>query len=682
MILNLKKGISIIIEARLSSTRLPEKVAKKILGMPVIQLQIKRLKKCKEINSIIIASPIKDSWFFKKICKKENVKFFGGDEDNVLNRVYSAAKKYSTKIIVRCTGDCPLIDPSVVDKVVKEYLNSNVKFVSNTLELSYPDGMDVSVFGIKELKYSLEKSKTKISKENITKTLRDHKNISKKNIRYKTNFSKIRLTLDEEEDFILIQNIFKFFFKKKIYDFSLEDILRYRKHNPNIFKINNHIKRNLGSKLSIGQKKWISAKKTILGGNMLLSKKPERILPERWPTYYKKAKGCYIWDLDNKKYLDVGFMGVGTNILGYSNTKIDKAVSDAIKNGNMSTLNCEEEVELSKKLISINPWADMIKFARTGGEANAIAVRIARGATKKNNIAVCGYHGWHDWYLAANISSKKALNNHLISGLNPIGVPKKLKSTIFTFKYGDFESLKKIIKKKNIGIIKMEVARSIVRPLFLKKIRNICNEKKIILIFDECTSGFRETFGGLHLKYNVNPDIAIFGKALGNGYAITAVVGKKEIMKKSINSFISSTFWTERSGPVAALKTLEIMEKTKSWEDIKKKGLYLRKEIYKLVKKYKLKISLTGIAPIIRFKFNYKKPEIYKTFFAQEFLKHKILSSDLIYISVSHNKTILKKYLLVLNHILLKIYECRKKNKSIEHLLEVPIAEVEFGRLN
>ncbi|MEC8436765.1 MAG: aminotransferase class III-fold pyridoxal phosphate-dependent enzyme, partial [SAR324 cluster bacterium] len=222
-------------------------------------------------------------------------------------------------------------------------------------------------------------------------------------------------------------------------------------------------------------------------------------LPERWPVYYKKAKGSYVWDLENNKYLDIGLMGVGTNILGYSNNQIDRAVSKAIFNGNMSSLNCIEEVELSKKLLSINPWAGMVKFARTGGEANAMAVRIARAASKNKNIAVCGYHGWHDWYLAANIESKKALNNHLMKGLNPIGVPSKLKSTIFPFEYNDFEKLKKLVKKNNIGIIKMEVARSFESPSFLRKIRKFCNQKNILLIFDECTSGFRETFGGLHL---------------------------------------------------------------------------------------------------------------------------------------------------------------------------------------
>ena len=191
-------------------------------------------------------------------------------------------------------------------------------------------------------------------------------------------------------------------------------------------------------KINSGQKLWIKAKKIIPGGNMFLSKRPEMFLPNGWPTYYSKAKDCYIWDLDNKKYLDASIMGVGTNLLGYANRLIDNSVKSAIIKGNLSSLNSPEEVMLAEKLIKIHPWFDMVKFARTGGEANAIAIRIARAYSGKDNIAICGYHGWHDWYLSANLTNKKNLDNHLLKGLSTIGVPKKLKNSIYTFEYNNF----------------------------------------------------------------------------------------------------------------------------------------------------------------------------------------------------------------------------------------------------
>ena len=204
----------------------------------------------------------------------------------------------------------------------------------------------------------------------------------------------------------------------------------------------------------------------------------------------------------------------------------------------------------------MHPWSNMVKFTRSGGEANAVAIRIARAASGRDKIAICGYHGWHDWYLAANLSSKDKLNKHLLSGLKPLGVPKSLSGSTLTFSYNNISELEDLIKKnKDIGVIKMEVSRNLEpKHGFLKKVRDLANKNRIILIFDECTSGFRQTFGGLHKLYNVNPDIAIFGKALGNGYAINAVIGKKDIMEFAQSTFISSTFWTERIGPSAALK--------------------------------------------------------------------------------------------------------------------------------
>ena len=181
----------------------------------------------------------------------------------------------------------------------------------------------------------------------------------------------------------------------------------------------------------IAKKIWKRALKVIPTGNMLLSKNPNRFLPNRWPTYYKKAKDCYIWGVDGIKYMDVSTMGFGTNILGYSNSKVDKVVHNSIDKGNMSTLNAPEEVYLAEKLIEIHPWFEMVKFARTGGEANSIAIRIARASSGKDGVAICGYHGWHDWYLSSNIQNKKNLDTHLIKKLQTDGVPKSLKNISF-----------------------------------------------------------------------------------------------------------------------------------------------------------------------------------------------------------------------------------------------------------
>lgn len=432
------------------------------------------------------------------------------------------------------------------------------------------------------------------------------------------------------------------------------------------------------------QKTWNKAKKIIPGGNMLLSKRPEMFLPKKWPAYFSKAKGCEIWDLDGKKYLDMSLMGVGTCTLGYSNSEIDNAVIKSIKKGNMSTLNCEEEFLLSKKILSFNKWADMVRFARTGGEANAIAVRIARAASPENkqNIAICGYHGWHDWYLSANLKNKKNLDQHLLSGLSTKGVPKNLTGTVYPFMFNDIDALTKIIKNNKIGIIKMEVHRNIPPSKdFIEAIKSLKKKYNFILIFDECTSGFRETFGGIHAKYKITPDLCVYGKALGNGYAITAIVGNKNIMNAAQNTFISSTFWTERVGPSAALKTLELMQKFKSWQIIKQKGKEFKKKINSMGLKYGLPIEVFGNDGIPSFAFKSKKNLKYKTFITQEMLKSKILASNVIYISTKHQSKHFDLYFDNLEKIFSKISECENGLK-IEKLLEGPVCHTTFQRLN
>ena len=316
-----------------------------------------------------------------------------------------------------------------------------------------------------------------------------------------------------------------------------------------------------------GQELYKKAKTLIPGGTMLLSKRPEQLLPENWPAYFSKSKGCHVWDLDGREYIDCGLMGVGTNTLGYANEAVDEAVMKVVRDGNMTTLNCPEEVYLAEKLIEMNaPWAGGVRYTRGGGEANSVCVRIARAFTGKDKVAICGYHGWHDWYVSVNLGESDALAGHLLPGIPTNGVPRELRGTAIPFHYNDYEELLDIVNKNpDLGIIKMEVCRNFgPENNFLQKVRKLADDRGIVLIFDECTSGFRETFGGLYKKYGVNPDMAIFSKTMGNGYAICAVVGRKDIMDAAQGSWISSTFWTERIGPTAALAAMAEMERIKS----------------------------------------------------------------------------------------------------------------------
>jgi glutamate-1-semialdehyde 2,1-aminomutase len=435
--------------------------------------------------------------------------------------------------------------------------------------------------------------------------------------------------------------------------------------------------------MGAGQDLYKKAKQLIPGGTMLLSKRPEMFLPDQWPSYFSKSKGCKVWDLDGKELLDMSIMGIGTNTLGYGNDEVDAAVIETVKKGNMSTLNCPEEVYLAEKLVEINPWADMVRFARSGGEANAIAIRIARAASGKDNVAICGYHGWHDWYLSANHNAGDDLKAHLIPGLSPKGVPKYLKNSVFPFHYNNFAELLDIVENKNIGVIKMEVMRNFgPEDNFLHKVRNLADQKNIVLIFDECSSGFRETYGGIFKKFGVIPDMAMYGKTIGNGYALTAVVGKKSIMEAAQSTFISSTFWTERIGPTAALATLDIMERVESWKTITKIGGKVQDGWKKLAEAHNLDITISGIPAMTTYGFNSVNAAAYKTLITQAMLKKGFLASTNFYACIAHTDEHIASYFNALDDIYATIAKCESEALNIHDLLEGPVCHSGFKRLN
>ncbi len=432
-----------------------------------------------------------------------------------------------------------------------------------------------------------------------------------------------------------------------------------------------------------GQELYKKAKTLIPGGTMLLSKRPEMFLPDQWPSYFSKAKGCKVWDLDGRELIDMCIMGIGTNTLGYGNDEVDAAVMEVVKNGNMSTLSCPEEVYLAEKLIEINPWADMVRFARSGGEANSIAIRIARAASGRDKVAICGYHGWHDWYLSANLNKGDDLSGHLIPGLNPNGVPKNLKDTVYPFHYNNYEELLSIVETNDIGVIKMEVVRNFgPEDNFLQKVRDLATSKNIVLIFDECTSGFRETFGGIYKKYGVEPDMAMYGKTIGNGYALTAVVGKRSVMEAAQTTFISSTFWTERIGPTAALATLRVMERVKSWDVITSIGKKMQTGWQKLADSHHLSITIAGIPALSTYSFNSEDAMPYKTLIAQEMLKKGFLATTNFYACTEHTDDKFELYFNALDEVFTTIAKCENKDLDIKSLLEGPVCHSGFKRLN
>ncbi len=675
------KKVVAIVQARMGSTRLPNKVLKSIEHKPMMELLLSRLSKAKEIEQIIVAtSTNENNNSLAKLIESLGYFCFRGSETDVLSRYFGAAEAVSADVIIRITGDCPLVDPELVDLMLKRFVTEDVDYYSNISPPSFPDGLDIEIFKFSALKTAFHETKESFDHEHVTPYIRNSGKFRTASFKNEEDLSSLRWTVDEEEDFEVISAVFKHFWPHIF--FSWKDVLDLSRSSPNLFLPNKKFIRNEGAVMGTGQKLWNRAKKIIPGGNMLLSKRAEMFLPDLWPAYYSKAKGCKVWDLDGNEYVDMSIMGVGTNILGYGHPEVDEAVKKTIDLGNMSTLNCPEEVYLAEKLIELHPWADMVRFARSGGEANAIAIRIARAATGKDKIAVCGYHGWHDWYLSANLGDGENLAGHLLPGLDPKGVPKNLQGTVFPFNYNNFSELEALVAKHDIGVIKMEVIRNKgPEDNFLHKVRRLATDKNIVLIFDECTSGFRQTNGGIHKLYGVEPDMAMFGKALGNGYAITATIGKREIMEAAQSTFISSTFWTERIGPSAALKTLEVMEKIQAWDLITKTGLDIRKRWQTLADKYSLPIEHWGLPALTGFSFASSKNLAYKTLITQEMLAKGYLASNSIYVCTQHTPAVVNDYFESLEPLFKTIQEC-ENGRDVMSILQGPICHGGFKRLN
>jgi spore coat polysaccharide biosynthesis protein SpsF (cytidylyltransferase family) len=433
---------------------------KKIKGKTLIQIINDRLCKSKTINKLIFLTSCsyEDNVIYNH-CIENNILCFRGSENNVLERFYVASQINDSDIIIRCTGDCPLLDYRIIDDMIINFKKLNVQYYTHEISNNniFPDGFGIEIFTNKVLIEAFNNSITDYDKEHVTPYIVRKYNtdlcyltlgltLNELQKKYKNiNFNDLHLSIDTIEEFNFVENIFKNFDN---FYFSCEDVLEYLNKNLNIKK-KEYINENLGAQL------YIEAKIIIPGGTQLLSKRPEMFLPNYWPSYYQKAKGIEIVTLDGIKMKDFSYMGVGACILGYADDDVNQAVHKAVSNGNLTTLNCPSEVELTKLLLELHPWADMARYSRASGEACSMAVRIARAASGKDKIAFCGYHGWHDWYISVNWNDNDSLDNHLIQGLNPSGVPG---STITKTPLGDNFSHKTAAAAMVAGMLGKSVA--------------------------------------------------------------------------------------------------------------------------------------------------------------------------------------------------------------------------------
>lgn len=671
-----------ILQARTSSSRLPGKVLLPIEGKPMLIRQIERIKRSKLVDDLIVAtSDRKEDDAIEALCLENGITCYRGSLDNVLERFYKIVIKYEPANIIRLTGDCPLIDPDIIDRVIDLHIRENNDYTSNTMPPTFPDGLDVEVISKEIFEKIYLLSNLPSHKEHVT--LYIHKNITDfkvGNFRSEVDLSRLRWTVDEQEDYLLIQEIYKSLLPENT-AFNTKDILNLLSYRPDLININNKYKRNEGLEKSL-----LNERKKILGRrciNMSRYEKSEEMLKKAMksiplgaqtfsksitqlphgvsPYFATHAEGAYLYDVDGNKYIDF-INGLSSILLGYQDPDVNKAVSNQLAKGTIFSLSSPLEIDVAEKIIEMIPCAESVRFGKNGSDATAGAVRLARAYTNREYVAVCGYHGWQDWYIG---STNKDL-----------GVPESVKDLTLKFEYNDLSSLENLFERypNKIAAVIME-PMNIIFPEndFLNKVKLFAHDNNALLIFDETVTGFRFSNGGAQEYFGVIPDLATVGKGMANGFPLSAIVGKKEIMKLMDEVFFSFTFGGETLSLAAALATMRKLTDEPILKQINETGSKLINDLKSLIEKYNLGdvFSITG-HPSWSF-LNIKDTEKYnqfeiKTFYLQEMFKRNILILGSHNISYMHSIAEIDKLLAAYSEVFQLLSEYIHAETLLDHI--------------
>jgi glutamate-1-semialdehyde 2,1-aminomutase/spore coat polysaccharide biosynthesis protein SpsF len=684
-----KMKIVAIIQARMGSTRLPGKVLMEICGKPLLWHVVNRVSYSKYISQIVIATstnPKDDE--IEKFAKKYKLKVFRGSENDCLDRYYKAAKKYKADVIVRITADCPLICPEIIDRVIAEFKKNNSDYVSNSIIRTFPDGVDVEVFSFKTLKKAWEEAKDALEREHVTVYIRNSGKFKIKNLvnDKPVEPQEYKWSVDRIEDLEFVREVYKHLYKdNKI--FSYDDIMSLLNRYPEIKNINSNSVVDEGYYRSLMGAQKVKPKKIKISNSLKLKRKISELIPgcsqtfSKGPTQFvqgvapvflEKGKGSHVWDVDGNEYIDYA-MALGPIILGHNYPAVTEAVKEILEKGTTFTLPHRLEGELAEILCEIIPCAEMVRFGKNGSDATSGAVRVARAYTGRDKIACCGYHGWQDWYIATTTRNK--------------GIPEEVKKLTLTFEYNKIETLEKIFEenKDQIACVIMEPV-GVVEPKdnFLQKVEELTHKNGAILIFDEVVTGFRFSLGGAQEYFNVIPDLACFGKAMANGYPISAIVGKKEIMKLFEEVFFSFTFGGEIVSIAAAIATIKELKEKRVIEYIWGQGRKLKDGYNLFVRELGLEkyTQCIGYPPrtVITFKDEDGNEDLLlKSLFQQECIKRGILFTEAHNICFSHTNKDIDYTLRVYRTVLEIIKDAIEKNK-VRGLLEGEPVEPVFRR--
>jgi glutamate-1-semialdehyde 2,1-aminomutase/spore coat polysaccharide biosynthesis protein SpsF len=577
-----------IIQARMGSSRFPGKTLADLAGRPMLSRVVERVSQSRAINKVVVATSIAAGDDpIAELCAKEGVPCFRGSEDDVLDRFYGAAKEHGADVVVRITADCPLIDAAVIDCVVERFQGSNCDYASNVLHYTYPDGLDTEVFSMAALAEAWREAKKPSEREHVTPYLRwGRGRVVNVESEIPLPRGHHRWTVDHREDLEFVREVYSAFQGRT--DFRYQEVLELLKERPELAGMQTETITNQGYYRSLHQEakvgsapklrltksqEWFErSKKVIPGCAQTFSKGYTQYVQGVAPLFLERGQGCRVWDVDGNEYIDY-IQGLLPNILGYAHKEVNAAVAEQLAQGHSFSLPHPLEVELAERLTRLIPCAEKVRFGKNGSDATSGAVRAARAYTGRERIACCGYHGWQDWYIGSTTRNA--------------GVPGAVRALTHPFVYNDLASLQKLLSD-HPG----EFAAVIMEPVnfwppaagFLEGVQVLAREHGALLIFDEICSGFHFGLGGAQKRFGVTPDLACFGKAMGNGFPIACVLGRAEVMAVFEDIFFSFTFGGEVASMAAAMVVLDVLEETDALARMDANGRILQEGLNVLAK--------------------------------------------------------------------------------------------------
>ncbi len=570
-----------IIQARGKSSRLPGKILADVHGMPLLQFILQRVRRATKLDAVMVATsdqPADDP--IAELCRKLDVSCYRGDETDVLARYRDAAVSVGADIIVRITGDCPFADPEIIDVAIMGFHADGFDYFSNVMQRTYPDGLDVEVFSRATLDRTAREATLPAQREHVTPFMRtgafSHLPDGGFRVGHLTNpvdFSHLRWTVDYPDDLAFVRAVVP----RLKEPFSWLDLIALLTRDAELLQYNRqHRARRPASALGTtpavpNQRKFDASNATldralrmIPLGSQTFSKSHQQWVRGAGPRFAERAQGCRFTDVDGNEYIDY-LLALLPVVLGYCDPAVDAAIVAQLEKGIVFSLPHRVEMELAERLVRLIPCAEMVRFGKNGSDVTTAAVRLARAHTGRAKVAICGYHGWHDWYI----------------GTTPrdLGVPEAVKALSATFPYNDADALEKLLTrepKAYAAVILEPAGAQAPAPGFLERLRALTEKFGVVLIFDEIITGFRLHMGGAQAHYGVLPDLACFGKSMANGMPISALVGPRRIMHQLEDIFFSATFGGEALSIVAAIATIDKLERKKVIPALWRRGEELR----------------------------------------------------------------------------------------------------------